>query len=163
LSEKHVAIVGTGNVLMGDDGVGPAVIEALVKEGFDGADLLDAGVALYDVLPELEGYQRVVIIDALSEGRAPGSISVARLSDIRDRGLADEMHLSLHQLSPIPALALEELSGTALGEITIVGVEPHSIEWRVGLSPALQSALARVVEAVKAEAGTNIVATMEVT
>ncbi len=75
MSEPRPAIVGVGSVLMGDDGVGPAAIEALRARGVDKrAELIDAGLAFSDVLCELEPTAPLVILDAVRGGYPAGSI-----------------------------------------------------------------------------------------
>jgi len=80
--------VGVGNVLMGDDGAGPAAVEALRRAGLaDRAGLFGAGLAFSEVLCELEPHRPLVVIDAVRGGGEPGSIYRLGLADL-DAGRA---------------------------------------------------------------------------
>ncbi|NYT18825.1 MAG: hydrogenase maturation protease, partial [Methanosarcinales archaeon] len=66
--DPSVRIIGCGNILMGDDGVGVRVVEALKKMEcgiLEGADILDAGVCGLDILNLLEGVDKVIIVDSM--------------------------------------------------------------------------------------------------
>ena len=83
MSENLPAVIGVGNILMGDDGVGPKVIDLLKARGLDSrAELLDAGLALSEVLCDLEPETPLVIVDAVRGGNPPGTIYRMNPSDI---------------------------------------------------------------------------------
>ena len=68
-------IIGCGNLLRGDDGVGPVLVRHLWERGVpDGAKLVDGGTAGMDVAFQMRGAGRVVIIDAAATGSAPGTV-----------------------------------------------------------------------------------------
>ncbi|MCX6027748.1 MAG: hydrogenase maturation protease [Chloroflexi bacterium] len=140
-------VLGLGNPLRGDDGIGPQVVEALLRRGLpDGVEALDAGSAGLGLLNLLDGPQRVIVIDAADVGLAPGQFV---------RFTPDDAHLlaagdttSFHQAGLTEALALARALDRPLPEIVIFGVQPASMEWGEGLSPAVEGAVTRVVEAV---------------
>jgi hydrogenase maturation protease len=73
-----ILIAGVGHALMGDDGLGPAVIKRLEEDGLPArVRLLDAGPAPQEILTELSGIKRLIVIDALT-GVAPGTVVVKR-------------------------------------------------------------------------------------
>lgn len=145
---ERPAIVGVGNVLMGDDGAGPAAVEALRRAGLaDRADLFDAGLAFSEVLCELEPHRPLVVIDAVRGGGEPGSIYRLGLADL-DAGRAGMAGAySLHELSVLPALRMEALAGRVFEDVTIFGIEPAQVAWGEGLSRPV----ARAVEMLPAE------------
>ena len=70
-----VVIIGCGNLLRGDDGVGPVLVRHLWERGVpDGAKLVDGGTAGMDVAFQMRGAARVVIVDAAATGSAPGTV-----------------------------------------------------------------------------------------
>jgi hydrogenase maturation protease len=78
VSSADILIAGVGHALMGDDGLGPAVLKELEEGGLPSrVRLLDAGSAPQDILTELSGIKKLIVIDALT-GVAPGAILVKR-------------------------------------------------------------------------------------
>ena len=142
-------VVGVGSTLMSDDGVGPAAIARLSARGVAaGVELHDAGLALSDVLGTLDPSVPLIVVDAVRGGGPPGTIYEVRLdSGTREVVGADRM-TSLHELSVLPALRLEALTGRVFADVTVFGVEPEKLEWGEGLSPAVDAALDKVVDAV---------------
>jgi len=149
LSEATVNIVGVGNVLMGDDGVGPAAIEALRAGGaWAGVELHDAGLAVSDVLGRLDPADPLIVIDALRAGGRAGDIHTCRLEEMPIAESSFPQCLSLHELSVMPALRIEAMTGRAFGNVTLFGVEPKRIAWGEGLSPPVAGAMDKLIEAV---------------
>ncbi len=153
LSEGRINILGVGNTLMGDDGVGTSVIEALgTRELPANVRLYDAGLAVSDVITLLEPEDRLIIVDAMRGGGVAGDVYRGRLDEMDvSRGSAQGA-ISLHEVSVLPALTMERLSGREFRDVTIFGVEPGAVEWGEGLSEAVASSVGRVVEAVLEEA-----------
>ena len=145
-----VNIVGVGNVLMGDDGVGPAAVAALEGRFAEGAVRLhDAGLAAADVLSTLDPSDPLVLVDALRTGAPAGTVHRVDLEDVWSAGLgAGRGGVSLHELGALPALRMETLAGREFRNVTVFGVEPGRVEWGMGLSPEVSRGLARLVEAV---------------
>ena len=146
MSDGRVNIVGVGNTLMGDDGVGPAVIAALERRGLPGGvHLYDAGLAVSDVLSTLDPADRLIVVDCLRSAGEPGDICEAALSDIvEQRGSSGPV--SLHEISVLPALRMERLIGREFRDVTIYGVEPERITWGDGLSVQVAEAVDRLAE-----------------
>ena len=154
-------IIGVGNVLMGDDGVGPAAVEALARRGCPpGIALYDAGLACLDVLGGLDPTAALIVIDAVHAGGEPGSIYRAEVNSMAapDAGVA--RGLSLHEISVAPALRMEALIGREFRDVTVFGVEPDTLEWGAPLSPAVAGAVDRLVEAVLDYAGATLAGTV---
>ena len=144
---RKTAVMGAGNILMSDDGIGVRAVETLKELGGlpDDIDLIDAGTATLDALPLLDGVERLIIVDAVKGGGPPGTIyqfSPEDISEIRSG------KISLHQISLLEALASNSLLGSTPPEIVIVGVEPQDISSGTDLSPKIAGALPKVIEAV---------------
>ncbi len=145
---RHVLLIlGLGNPLRGDDGIGPRVIEELNRRGLpEGVTALDGGIGGLDLLNVLEGWERVIIVDAADIGQEPGQFARFTPDQMRLAGSTDA--LSLHHAGLAEALALAQALGQPLPEITILGVQPATTEWGEGLSPVMEAVLPTVVEAV---------------
>jgi hydrogenase maturation protease len=145
LREKAV-IIGLGNLYMKDDGLGIRVAEALMKKNL-GEDVSVQEYPDMDltVIENLEGPSRVIVVDAVKGGKEPGTISKYT---IRSRkGDLPELP-SLHSLKLIDILDLAMNSGILTCPVVILGVEPQDDSPGIGLSPSVESALPKVIEAV---------------
>jgi hydrogenase maturation protease len=145
-------ILGLGNPLMADDGVGPRVIELLEAQPVPaGIAIRDGGTAGVGLVPEMEGYQRVILIDCAKMGLQPGEWRRFTLQEAKL--LEDERAaLSLHHASLRDALRLAEALGVLPPETIIYGVEPARVEWDRPMSTVVESALAAIAQAVLEEA-----------
>jgi hydrogenase maturation protease len=138
------AVIGLGNPLLTDDGVGLVLLEALRAEGWTDVDLVDGGTWGLSLLPTLADADRVLVLDAVRSGNAPGTIV---------RGANDDIPrlyrypLSPHQIDLSEVLAAAELSGGLPEHVEVIGVEPASTDGpRVELSDAVAAALPRALD-----------------
>lgn len=144
---RRTVVIGLGNPLMGDDGLGIAALERLRAAWHvpDDVDLVDGGTWGMNLLPEIESAGRVLLIDAIKTGAQPGAeivIPRARLP----RYLATK--ISPHEVDLRDVLALAELRGTLPEQTVAVGLEPASVELSSELSAGLQTRLDALVAAV---------------
>ena len=140
------AIIGVGNVLMGDDGVGPAALEVFGAQGLgDRAELIDAGLAFSEVLCDLEPDRRLIIVDAVRGGGPAGSVYRLTLADL-EAGAGMVSAMSLHEVNVLPALQMEALAGREFTDVTIFGVEPGRVDWGEGLSAPVAAAVEKLAE-----------------
>ena len=144
-------ILGLGNPLRADDGLGPRVVTELNRRGLpDGVAALDGGTGGLDLLRYLEEWKRVVIVDAADVGQEPGQY--VRFTPREARLLAADGGFSVHDAGLAEAIALANALGRTLPEIVVLGLQPETLDWREGLSPAVEAALAALVDAVLEEA-----------
>ena len=140
----ETVVIGVGNPLMGDDGLGIAALERL-RNGWriePHLELLDGGTWGLNLLPHVEAARCVLFIDAIDADLEPGTLVELEREDI-PRFLARK--LSPHQIDVKEVLALAELRGTLPEELVAVGLQPDSVEMRTSLSPVLESRLGDVV------------------
>jgi len=153
LHDKKVAVVGVGNILLGDEGIGVYVVEHLKRrEEMKDVFLVDAGTAFLDVIYELDGYDKVIIVDAVYGGDEPGAIykiDPYSLLSLKDR---KNHSVSLHDYGVIEGLSFGRLAGIKIGEVIIIGVEPGKIETSTGLSDTLAEKLESIIGVVIDEA-----------
>jgi hydrogenase maturation protease len=136
-------VLGLGNPLLGDEGVGLRALTALASaaELPPSVELLDGGTAGLSLVPRLSSFDRVLVLDAVSAGRPPGT--VLRL-DGNELGRAAFGKTSPHQLGLDDILSASRLAGGP-EEIVILGVEPASLRLGVGLSPPVEEAIETLV------------------
>jgi hydrogenase maturation protease len=148
--EQRVLILGLGNLLMGDEGVGVHAVRELWKHKLPAhIDVVDGGTAGVEILGLLEGYDKVVVIDAVDAGLQPGSILRFRPEDVT-REDAD-FALSLHQEKILGVLDLAEYLGRDLAPMVIYGMQPEAMGWSTELSPAVAARLDSLLNAVVKE------------
>ena len=150
MSERHTVVIGLGNPIMGDDGVGLAALARLSDE-YDvpeDVELVDGGTWGMNLLPLIEDAGRVLLLDAIHKEGAPGT--PYRLSrDELPRYLATK--ISPHQVDLHDVLALAELRGTLPADTVAVGVQPERVEMIAELSPAVAAAVGSIVALAVAE------------
>lgn len=150
-SGPRTLILGLGNPLRGDDGVGPRVVAELLRRGLpDGVEAVDGGTGGLDLLYLLEGRERAIIVDAALLGRNPGEF--VRFTPEEAHLVESPVSLSSHTAGLADALALARALGRRLPEIIIYGVQPERMDWEEGLSPAVEAALPQIVTAILKEA-----------
>lgn len=145
----RAVVVGVGNVLLKDEGIGVHVVRALPQAigTRTDVDIIDGGTSP-DAFLGLETVPRLIIVDAARGGGQPGTIYRFHPGDI----IADGKSItSLHQLGLLHSLQMMQLSGSQPGEIIIIGVEPKEIDWGLELSPELREKLPQIVTAVMNE------------
>ena len=151
-----VLVVGVGNVLMGDEGLGVHVARALAA--LDGAlppevEVLEGGTALFDLGREFARRPHVILVDAIRAGGAPGTVyRVEELGDLAG-ALDDAQPVSLHQWSLMDTLRAFEQLGLMPVRLSVIGAEPECLEPGTTLSPALERAKERIVALLLEELG----------
>ena len=147
----NTLVAGVGNVFFGDDGFGIEVAARLAVERLrDGVRVIDAGIGARHLAYELfdGGYETVILIDAVSQGGAPGTIYLIE-PDVNGDGL-QRTHTSQegHRMNLETVLTLLRTLGTTAPRVLIVGCEPDRLDEAMGLSApvagAVEEALALV-------------------
>ncbi len=132
-------IVGVGNLLMSDDGVGVHAVAALQKNPIPGVTMLEMGTAILHGVNLLESATRVLVIDAAHGGQPPGTIY--QFEPGEPTGLPGAV--SLHALGLREAMRF--LSCGPPPSISVIGVEPQTIACGLELSPVVGAALGAVI------------------
>jgi len=142
-------VVGIGNAIQMDDGVGIHVLRALEgRELPPGVELLDGGTMGIELLPWLEGREKVIFIDAVDAGEKPGTV-FRFAPDAVEYDMIPKA--SVHEIGLVDAMQMAALTGRAPGEAVIFGVQPGRIDWGEELSDELGAVVERVAALVMNE------------
>ncbi len=136
-------VIGVGNLLLRDEGVGVRAAELLRERVPQGVRVVEAGGVGAELLPEVEDALRLLVLDCIDLGGAPGTIMRLGGGDVATEGGA---HVSPHQFGLADLLVLSALRGTQPEEVVVLGVQPAAIEPGLDLSPEVGAALPRLVE-----------------
>jgi hydrogenase maturation protease len=148
MASNKVVVIGIGNLILRDEGIGVHAVRELEKLALPPeAEVIDGGTATIELLPVIRAAERIIVIDALKGGGSPGTIY--RLSP-EDLMVDAERLLSLHQVGLLEVLGMARQLGGA-PEVIIIGVEPKEITWGMELTPEVAARLPQVIEAVLAE------------
>lgn len=148
---SRTAIFGIGNLLLGDDGVGPVVAHYLGAHYAFPSDveLEDLGTPSLDLPSYLMDHDTVIFIDAVAVDSAPGTICKFTREQIV--AVPPGIRISPHEPSINDALIVLDFSGNAPQDVLLVGVVPQSLQGGVGLSAAVRAAVPAIAETVVAE------------
>ena len=141
---KEILVLGVGNILHRDDGVGVYVVHTLRKRSsiVPIVDIIDGGTAGFDLLTIMTGRKRIIIVDALKADDVPGSIYRLPAYSLKDSGSM----LSLHEAGVKKIIDMLHFMGED-PEIEIVGIVVEDISSvEIGLSERVEKAVPRVIE-----------------
>jgi hydrogenase maturation protease len=133
-----VTLIGLGNILMRDEGVGVQAVRA-VEARYEippGVEIVDGGTCGLDLLPYIEGRDRVLFVDAVNFDKEPGYIGVLEDQEIPALFARKD---SLHHLGLMDVLATAQLLDVTPRDICLIGIQPLSLEIGLELSELLQA------------------------
>ncbi len=148
-----ITVVGLGNVLVGDDALGPTVIHALAA-GYEldpRVRLLDLGTPGLDLTPHISGSEALVVVDTVRAVGTAGELRLYRKAQLL--AASPPQRVSGHDPGLKDTLLTLELHGTGPWEVLLVGVIPATLETGIGLSPEVRAAVPAAVRVVVEELG----------
>ncbi|MHC4157557.1 MAG: HyaD/HybD family hydrogenase maturation endopeptidase [Planctomycetota bacterium] len=153
---RRILILGLGNILLKDEGIGVHVVGELQEQNLAGnVEVIDGGTAGLDILLLQEGLDKLVVIDALKAGGKPGTIYRAqfsgkdRLTEVFSR--EEGSKISLHQIGLLDALAAARRMNCAPKEIVVIGVEPGEVDYGLELTDEIKQRVPEIVNVVLKE------------
>jgi hydrogenase maturation protease len=151
---KHrtsIVVLGLGNPLMADEGVGVALIERLapLAEQYPDVEFIDAGTGGMAVLHWIEGRRKAVFVDCAFMGEPPGTMR--RFAPDEVRSTKELAHQSLHEADLLKILDLARELGQGPREVVIFGIQPQTVIPRLGLSKIVADRMDHYVEVIRSE------------
>jgi len=149
----HV-VLGLGNTLHTDDGIGPQAIERLRNDARVPAEvaLIEGGTLGLELLTYIWDCSYLLVLDAVDVGQPPGTL--VRMSSQEVRTLPGKG--SVHQMGVADLLVALRILASQTPEIVLLGVQPASTDWGTELSPAVAAALPALTDAAIAELGRKL-------
>jgi len=151
MAAARVSILGMGNVLMGDDALGPYVIETLNAryEFGPGVEAIDLGTPGLDLAPYISGVDTLILVDTVLTDGNPGELRRYEKPALMNQKFRPRV--SPHDPALAEALILVELAGGCPPTVVLIGITPESCARGTGLTPAVQRAVNTAVDAVLLE------------
>lgn len=140
----RAVVLGVGNVILADEGVGVRVVEALEREYAvpEGVTVIDAGTSGMEMLEDLSRLDFLLVVDAIAAGKAPGELVQLRGDEVP---VFFRRNLSPHGVGLSDVLAALEFLGAEPKETVILGVQPTSLDLSTELTPAIAARVPELV------------------
>jgi hydrogenase maturation protease len=146
---SDTVVVGVGNTILSDDGAG--VHAARLLQGDPrvpvGVTILDGGTLGLGLMPYVSDASRVLFLDAVNMGEAPGTRVRMTGKDL----LGASSGFSVHQLGVADLIAALALASAGPQDIVVLGVQPANTDWGTSLSPGVEASLSWMVDAALAQ------------
>jgi hydrogenase maturation protease len=140
-----IAVLGVGNVLLSDEGFGVRVVQHLMKwyDFEPEIRLIDGGTLGWDLLNFLQGVEKLIVVDAIDAKTVPGTFFLIKNEEVKKYF---KQKVSGHEAGIQEVLAWFDLMGKPIKELTIIGVQPLSLETGLELSPLIKKFVPKAVE-----------------
>ena len=141
----NTLILGVGNLLLSDEAVGVRIVEGLGREYrfAPGIELLDGGTAGMELLEAMASRDHIILADAVRSGNPPGTVVTLKDEEIPT---LFGRKISPHQLGLADVLSALHMTGESPKRLTLIGVEPESLEPRIGLTPVVAAAMGEATD-----------------
>lgn len=151
---KKLLVLGIGNNLLSDDGVGVSAALDLMKEEWpENVDIIEAGTFTQDTFYLYKGYDRLLVLDVIHANHEPGTIYRLEEEDLIHN---ESQRLSLHDVDLIDSLKMAELLGPR-PRMRVLGMEPADITtWNIGLTEKVMEKYPKFLEAARREIRTML-------
>jgi len=146
---KRILVLGVGNLLLSDEGVGVHVAQRMMTMDMPPeVQVVEGGTDGFGLVNVITEADRMILVDAVRGGGQPGSIYRFEIEDCPP--YPDIFKTSVHQISILEVINLSSLIGTT-PRTTIIGIEPACMEMGMELSPAVAAKVPRVIQMIKEE------------
>jgi len=149
---KKTLVLGLGNTLLADEGIGVHAIEHLsdyIRQFYpdleDQVELLDGGTLSFTLAAAIEDSAQLIVIDATRLDAAPGTVRVFE-GESMDTFLGTGKRSSVHEVSLLDLMAVAALSGHLPEQRALIGIQPENIDWSDALTPAVEKAIPAVCD-----------------
>ncbi|MEA1966705.1 MAG: NiFeSe hydrogenase maturation protease [Thermodesulfobacteriota bacterium] len=143
---KKLLVLGVGNTLLMDEGIGVHAVHELLKEEWPkDVEFIDGGTFTQDIFYLFQEYEKILVLDIVRADKEPGTIYDLKEDDLRKD---EKQPLSLHDIDLLDSLGMAKLTGSN-PELFVLGIEPETINWGTELTPTLQKFFPAYLEAAR--------------
>lgn len=144
---KKITILGIGNTLYTDEGIGVHILPFLEQElkGYSEIEIIEGATDGIRLLEPVEDAERLIIIDAINAGEEPGSLIVLHNDDIP---AYFGIKMSIHQLGFQEVLLAAKLRERLPEEMVLFGIQPESLEFGIGITETIEQQIPAVIKAI---------------
>ena len=137
-------VMGVGNILLSDEGLGVRFLDELAKNTLpDNVELLEGGTAGLELVHLIQDVDFLIIIDALNANAEPGSLFRFQPGDLQV--IPEQYEVSFHQIGIVEVITMANVLGHA-PQTLIFGIQPKSLEWGLEISPEIEALFPRLSE-----------------
>ena len=149
--KKETVVLGLGNPLMSDEGIGSFLIEKLLTKAHDFPDVefIDAGTGGMAILHLIEDRKKAILIDCAYMDTKPGTIM--KFTPQQVQSVKKLMHYSLHEVDILKVLDIAEKLGNCPSDIVIFGIEPQRVKLSTNLSDKISAKVDHYITAITEE------------
>ena len=144
MNKPRIMVLGVGNELLSDEGLGIHFLKYLMQEDLpENVELLEGGTAGLELIGLVQETDFLIVVDALNANTTPGELFRFKPQDLKI--FPDMFKVSFHQVGILEVLTTANILGRA-PETLIYGVQPKSLDWGMELSPEITAVLPRLKE-----------------
>jgi hydrogenase maturation protease len=146
---KDILILGIGNILLKDEGIGVHVVKKMKELPMPGnVEILDGGTAGLDLTDFIANRKKVIVIDTVKAGEKPGTIYRLTEKNLRT---GQKAIMSFHEIDFLDALYMSEVMGEKPEETVVIGIEPKDMSDGTELSPEIEERIPKIIDVVMKE------------
>lgn len=137
-----ILILGMGNTLLGDEGVGVHTVRTLqnAQTALGNIEVIDGGTLSFVLAGPIEDAACLIVVDAAQLSRAPGTVRLYEGAEM-DRFVMSSRNRSVHEVSLSDLLVIAHLSDRLPPRRALIGIQPECIDWSDSLSPPVAAAV----------------------
>lgn len=149
--KKEIVVLGLGNPLMSDEGIGGFIIESFASRAdkYENVDFIDAGTGGINLLHLIANRKKAILVDCAYMGQEPGTIK--RFVPEQVKSVKQLVHLSLHEVDVLKVIEMAKELGLCPQEIIIFGIEPAAVEQNQELSKIIAARIDDYIAAISKE------------
>ena len=144
-SASRVLVLGIGNTLLSDEGVGVQAMRALERQmsAREDVEFIDGGTLSFTLAGSIADHDKLIVIDAAELGVAPGGVAVFA-NEAMDGFLGTNRKRSVHEVSLLDLMAITLLEGHLPQQRALIAIQPEQVDWGDDLSPPVAACLDEV-------------------
>ena len=149
MHSPKIMVMGVGNILLSDEGLGVRFLDELAKMPLpENVELLEGGTAGLELVHLVQEVDFLIIVDAVNAKAEPGALFRFHPDDIQV--FPEKYEVSFHQIGIVEVLTMANVLGKA-PQTLIFGIQPKSLAWGMDISPEIEALFPRLAEFVLRE------------